>query len=189
MAAYSDENQKQNVKTSKKGNTISMHRVCDNDVIYCNQSTSTLSPSFSLFHPFSSCFFVFFSCDTTPLIGLILPSHSPPLTFMLQYSCLQREYYTAFLHLSLFLSFFLSSLPSSVCRIRHKLITPHLPSLAVTRSLCLALMTSVLGIVTVETKEVRHRDVTNCVIANVCVCVCAGVCVRQRSGTVKHRCK
>lgn len=39
---------------------------------------------------------------------------------------------------------------------------PPSPPLSVARSLHLALMASVLPSVTVETKVVRHRDVTNC---------------------------
>lgn len=65
---------------------------------------------------------------------------------------------------------------------RHELIMPHLPSFAVSRSLCLAPMTSTPKTVTVETKAVRHRDATNCMIANL------SIHVSQRSGSVSCGC-
>lgn len=172
---------------------------------------STLFQIFSFFSlslGFSSCFFVFFSCHTTPFISFSLPSFSPLLVFTLQYFahlyvCTTWKLYPFYLHLipvlsfSSFLHLFLPSVypaptPPSLRGFRHELITPHLPSLAASRSLCLVLMTSVLGSVTVETKVVLHRDVTNCTMENVCVCVCVRmrVCLCElRSGTVIRRCK
>lgn len=147
----------------------------------------------------SSCFFVFLSCCTTPLTPLILPSRSAPPIFTLQYwshlsstTWILNPFFPSH-SASFFLSPPLMRLShthaslSSPHSFRHELITPHLPSLAVSRSLCLALMTSALGSVTVETKGARHRDVTNCMIANVRVCV--RLCLRWRSGAVRHRCK
>lgn len=123
-----------------------------------------------------------------PFLCILLPHHTSylllSLIFTLQFYAHLLVYnmhtIPRFLHIMLLLcflylppaSFSTASLSLSVfvpsC-FRHELITPVLPSLAVSRSLCLVLMTSVLGSVTVETELLRHRDGTNCMIESVCV--------------------
>lgn len=127
----------------------------------------------------------FFSCHAAPLIGL--PSHSPLLISLPTLPCppssRRHEYYSPLFFLNqqhCYSSFSsprlpVSSLSTSLpCRFQTRTL---IPSPAAARSLCLALMTSVLGSVTVETKVVRHGDVTNCTIASVCVRFCVRVCV------------